>query len=52
MIASIFGLRLLGGAKKAMLVVAHTKDCARINLAEDGSDSQKEQESDASLNEL
>ena len=41
-----------GGAKKAMLVVAPTKNGARINLAENDSDSQKEQESDSFLNEL
>jgi hypothetical protein len=41
-----------GEAKKAMLVVAPTKNVARINLAENGSDSQKEQESDVFLSQL
>jgi hypothetical protein len=39
-------------AKKAMLVVAHTKNGARINLAENDSDSQNEQESDTFLKEV
>jgi hypothetical protein len=39
-------------AKKAMLVVVHTKNGARINLAENGSNSQKEQESNTIHNEL
>ena len=41
-----------GEAKKAELVVAHTKNGARINLAETDPDSQKEQESDTFLDEL
>lgn len=41
-----------GEAKKAALVVAPTKNGARINLAENDSDSQKEQESYTFLNEL
>jgi transcription antitermination factor NusA-like protein len=41
-----------GEAKKAMLVIASTKNGARINLAESDSDSQKEQESKTFLNEL
>jgi hypothetical protein len=39
-------------AKKAMLVVVNTKNSARINLAENDSDSQKEQESDTFFNEI
>jgi hypothetical protein len=41
-----------GESKKAALVVAYTKNGARINLAENDSDSQKEQESETFLNEL
>jgi hypothetical protein len=41
-----------GEAKKSMLVVAHTKNGARINLAENDSDNQKEQESNTFHNEL
>jgi hypothetical protein len=38
--------------KKAVLVAAATKDGARINLTENDSDSQNEQESDTFLSEL
>jgi hypothetical protein len=41
-----------GESKKTMLVVAKTEKGARINLAENDSDSQKEQESETFLNEL
>jgi hypothetical protein len=41
-----------GEAKKALLVVASTKNGARINIAENDSDSQKEQQSDTFLIEL
>ena len=47
--------KMRGGAKskkKAVLVAAATKNGARINLAENDSDSQKEQESDTFLSEL
>jgi hypothetical protein len=39
-------------AKKAMLIVAQPRSAARINLAENDSDSQKEQESNTFLSEL
>jgi hypothetical protein len=42
----------IGEAKKAILVVAPTKNGARINLAENDSDNQKEQESNTFHNEL